>query len=356
MIKRINCIKPFYSLELHTQGRVSFCCPAWSKFGYIGSINNSSLEEIWNGELAQVIRKKVYSNDLTDVCKKEICPHLYNRKFMDIDRNNIITPFLTKLHTEEILKEKTYLTAKPTYITFANWHKCNLECIMCGPWRSIYKSNSNPLLDIKKKKEKIKKGKDAFLANKICKNLEKYFPYLKIIRFTGAGDPLIRDDTKNILLKKDKSSDLGIELATNGLLFTPRLWNSIKHNKFLKIDVSIDAATKSTYEKIRKGGSWERLMSNLNFISNLRRKGEVPSFILNFVVMRSNYREIVKFARLGQQLKCDRILFQKVRGDICNNENIFENKDYNCLNELKKIKRKALELDSEETKVEFINF
>ena len=34
-------------------------------------------------------------------------------------------------------------------------------------------------------------------------------------------------------------------------------------------EISVDAATKETYEKIRLGGKWEDIQFNLNYIKNI---------------------------------------------------------------------------------------
>ena len=50
------------------------------------------------------------------------------------------------------------------------------------------------------------------------------------------------------------------------------MWNSMKSiHPFVKVaEVSIDAATKDTYEnKTRLNGNWDKLLDNLKFIAKL---------------------------------------------------------------------------------------
>lgn len=351
---RIKCLKPFYSLELHAGGDVSFCCVEWSKVGYIGNIKDNSLEEIWNGKIAQYIREKMYNEDLTDVCKPDVCPNLYCGNYYNLCETNNSELVLNKAHIAEILERRTFLTVKPTYVNLANSSKCNLRCIMCGPWRKFYKQDVSSLEDITSKSEKIE-TKDKDLANKIYQEIQAHLPFLKILRLTGAGEPLYRNDILSILLSKNRYPEMKIELATNGLLLTPLIWEKIKHNSFSHIDVSVDAASKGTYEKIRRGGKWDILMDNLCFISKLRANKEISNFLLNFTVMKSNYHEILLFIQLGKDLGCDYIYFQRVRGDICNGENIFDDNNSLILDELKKIKTEAYELASPNCSIAFWN-
>ncbi|MEN6291952.1 MAG: hypothetical protein ABFD07_08065, partial [Methanobacterium sp.] len=74
-------------------------------------------------------------------------------------------------------------------------------------------------------------------------------------------------------------------------LLDENMWNRIKksHDYIKTIEISIDAATKDTYEKIRRGGNWERLIKNLNFISSIET---ISSKSYSFVVQDTNYKEM----------------------------------------------------------------
>jgi hypothetical protein len=70
-------------------------------------------------------------------------------------------------------------------------------------------------------------------------------------------------------------------------------------------EISIDACTKETYDKIRVGGNWKRLQKNLHFIftdiSNL-------DFVrMTFVVQDNNYKEMIGFIEMSDY-------FQKLNG------------------------------------------
>lgn len=110
-------------------------------------------------------------------------------------------------------------------------------------------------------------------------------------------------------------------------MFTPEFWESISQNRYESIDVSIDAATRETYQKVRCNANWDRLRLNLDFISELRRRNIFSFLSINFVVMKSNYQEMKDFVELGRKLGCDRISFKKIFGlaDISENINFSNN-------------------------------
>jgi molybdenum cofactor biosynthesis enzyme MoaA len=60
------------------------------------------------------------------------------------------------------------------------------------------------------------------------------------------------------------------------------------------VEISIDAATKETYEVIRRGGTWETLLLNLEFISTLG----LHDIRTSFVVQDTNYLEMNDFYNL----------------------------------------------------------
>jgi hypothetical protein len=59
--QRLFCSKPFESFEItqiNGRGGVYLCCPSWLDTP-IGNLRFQSVEEIWNGERAQDIRRSI---------------------------------------------------------------------------------------------------------------------------------------------------------------------------------------------------------------------------------------------------------------------------------------------------------
>lgn len=78
------------------------------------------------------------------------------------------------------------------------------------------------------------------------------------------------------------------------------------------LTVSIDAASKQTYERIRRNGNFDTLKQNMEFAADLRKKGELRYFRMNFVVQRDNYQEMVPFVQWGEALGVDEVFFTKI--------------------------------------------
>jgi len=105
-----------------------------------------------------------------------------------------------------------------------------------------------------------------------------------------------------------------LRLLTNGTLFTPEKWKELRSHTDAKImmTVSIDAATKETYESIRRGGHFDQLEKNMEYAAELRKRGELSYLRFNFVVQRKNYQEMIPFVEWGERLGIDECFFTKI--------------------------------------------
>lgn len=138
-----------------------------------------------------------------------------------------------------------------------------------------------------------------FIDSTITKITEKFSSTITMLYLSGSADPFASKSIRKFLLNLDlkKFPNLNhIHLHTNGLLFTEEIWNRLKHlHPLIKtVEISIDAATKETYEVIRRGGTWETLLKNLEFISTL----QLNDIRTSFVVQDTNYLEMSSFYEL----------------------------------------------------------
>lgn len=133
------------------------------------------------------------------------------------------------------------------------------------------------------------------------------------INITGSGDPFASLAFRHFLEEFDgtKYPNLIFDFQTNGLLFTPIIWDRLKkiHNNVGEVSISIDAATSDTYEEIRRLGNWNVLLNNMKFICDLRKDKKLKFVKVNFVVQDRNFREIPAFAELFIKMGCDAIFY-----------------------------------------------
>lgn len=144
---------------------------------------------------------------------------------------------------------------------------CNLRCKMCE-WRYKVPREDMPW-------ELYKRVIDEGLKLGMRKMV-----------LASRGEGLIHPKAaKMINYAHDKG--LGIELVTNLTVMNDELLDAVSNVN--RLAVSIDGATKETYEKIRKGANFKRTIDNLRRVAANKRKTRIQ---INYVLQKDNYQEI----------------------------------------------------------------
>lgn len=268
-LKNYVCSVPFNSLEIHNN--VCFvCCPSWLPNKI--ELKDYTLKNIYNSEPIIDIRNSILDGSFK-YCDKELCPYLsklvnYGEVSGPINLKNDIKTY------SPIIKNNT-----PDYLVMNFDRTCNYKCPSCRI--DLIVENSDGIERIQKTIEEI----DTYFSKNV-----------KTIYITGSGDPFVSVGFRNYLrnFKPEKYPNLStIHLHTNASMWNKQMWNSMPnvHKYVHTCEISIDAATKETYEnKTRLGGNWKNLINNLKFISTLP-----ISVKASFVVQDTNYMEMELF-------------------------------------------------------------
>ena len=150
----------------------------------------------------------------------------------------------------------------PRLIDWAITPKCNLSCRHCRGMAEGELSTER--------------------ARSLIDEMVKLRPGWVIVE---GGEPLLREDLFE-LLDLMRQKQLETHLITNGILLTPRMLTTLK-SLGVKVMISIDGATAATYEAIRGGASFEKVVEQAR---NCAKEGLLEA--LNFTVMKTNYAEI----------------------------------------------------------------
>ena len=95
-----------------------------------------------------------------------------------------------------------------------------------------------------------------------------------------------------------------LHIHTNAQLWAPEMWKTIPDEiqQMVKTaEISIDAASSQTDFINRRGGSFERLLENLEFISPFHESIPMELIGISMVVQENNFREMPDFIRLGKR-------------------------------------------------------
>lgn len=302
---KIPCYRPFTSVLIDDYGDVYFCCMAWQvdKSLKIGNLKDSTISELWNNEKAKEVRAAMYENKTKRYCSEKTCPIRLGNTQIDVSHltDNYYKDLFTENTVLEISAKKTSMSSFPSFIAIGLDRRCNLDCIMCTAKDIV----GMPFSEIET------------TVNKLFIDIKKNIHDVRRLFLSANGEPLMSKDILKLLKETAKLKDnkIAIEMLSNGNLLTPDLFDQIKHNNFFSMAFSVDAATKATYEMIRRKGNWDQLMKNLSYISRLREESKIRHFEINMTVMKLNYREIYDFITMGFQLGCDQVQLHPMRGE-----------------------------------------
>ena len=160
---------------------------------------------------------------------------------------------------------------------------CNLRCKMC-----YYSSDYN------RKKEQM----DLSLFRKIA---EQVFPKTRFLYLSCATEPLMNKEFASFVRTAGEFKVPFTSFCTNGQLLREDIIQACIDTGQSEIIFSIDGATAGTYEEIRRGGKWGRLLEKLDLLASMKQKlkAEKPVTRINFTCMMSNIHELPAMVRLA---------------------------------------------------------
>jgi spiro-SPASM protein len=125
------------------------------------------------------------------------------------------------------------------------------------------------------------------------------------------GEPLLNPDlVKMIRIAKDKNASKMIAFNTNGLLLDKKISEELVRSGLDYITISLDAFTKETYEKIKKGSDFEKVKENIKHLMIARERMEslTPKIFIQFIEMPENSKEKNDFFTYWSD-KADKVIF-----------------------------------------------
>lgn len=251
----------------NNDGNICLCPWMEPQNACIGNLNTDELEEAYNGGHANFLRSTM-DDQTFRFCRKEACPFIQNNELEEISPEEY-----------EHRKKDAYY---PTIINMAYDFVCNQYCETCR------KSVFVPSADYEEQMHKIRK--------KIAPHLN----CVKRITASGHGDPFASKYMMSLLENmRPKDPECSFLLETNGVFFDEKHWERIKHLAKFRIElvVTINSFDPFTYRHISRGGNYEKMIHNLDFMSRLRQKGELDHLTNTLVIQDRNFREIPAFIK-----------------------------------------------------------
>jgi len=146
------------------------------------------------------------------------------------------------------------------------------------------------------------------LADKVNEYLAKHNNIT--VHIGSDGDPFASLVYRYFMRTVPDNNTLRFNLQTNGLLMK-KMFDRL--NKILtRIDVlniSIDGASKETYELLRRGGQFEKLLENLEFIKDYHEQFRIR---FHMVVQKSNWHEMNNMLELADRFNAHEVIFNRI--------------------------------------------
>lgn len=170
----------------------------------------------------------------------------------------------------------------PKYVQIETVALCNARCSMCpaNEWtRDTYMME------------------DA-LFDKIAKELQSYSDWIKKVTIQLDGEPLLDKKLENRITALKEIGISCVAFSTNASLLSEKRARSIIDSGVDEVSFSVDGATAETFEKIRRGLSFEKCRTNLHKFIKLRNMLSADTSIrVRMTIQKANVHEYYDFVR-----------------------------------------------------------
>jgi hypothetical protein len=286
------CPAPFERFDIGPDGQVMVCCGHWLPT-HIGNFMTQPVQDVLNSPTAKAIRQSV-----TDGSYK-YCNHL-ECGIMTQDALPRRDELQRHPRVRKAISELNYEVDGIKEIMFAFDQTCNLSCPSCRTH-----------VITEKVSQSIEKARTVE---------EKLLPLLSdlhTLHINPAGELFGSKPSRKLLelINDERCPNLHLDIISNGTLFSREEWNKFPgiHNKVRSVRISIDAAHKETFEKLRRLGKYDIFVTNMRFLRELRLAGVIRQLKFSFTYQLDNFREMKEFVQFCDDMHADFAIFERLQ-------------------------------------------
>jgi radical SAM protein with 4Fe4S-binding SPASM domain len=177
-----------------------------------------------------------------------------------------------------------YVQVEPTIV-------CNLACSFC----------INPELN----------RSVRFMSAEQFEAILDKIPTLEKVSLVGIGEPLLNKDLMS-MLRAAKSRAIDVGFTTNGTIMPPRIVEEICEIDPNWLNISLDGATKATFEGIRHGADFDAILKNVERLMGAMDGAARTEVAVWFVGLNENIHELPDLVRLVDGLGIRSLFVQSV--------------------------------------------
>ncbi len=168
----------------------------------------------------------------------------------------------------------------PLMIGIESTNRCTLQCKMCPRTHEMKRPIGN--MDFK-------------IFTKIIDEIKHFTEFVWL---QDLGEPLLHPRIFDMIYYCRKNN-LPCGISTNSTVLTPDVADKLLVSGIYYILFAFDGATKETYEKIRVGGNYEKVVSNIKgFLEKKQKSGQEIFCAVQCIAMNETKKEIKEFKKM----------------------------------------------------------
>lgn len=196
------------------------------------------------------------------------------RSYTKIARTAIMHLFIREVFSRQPFPPSLFL--EPT-------NRCNMKCIFCLVDKSKHIIQNMPMKLYKR-----------IMEESITHGLRES------ITLSGNGEPLLHPEIVE-MVRIAKKSAYQVYLVTNGLSLSRTLSNALILNGLDIISIGLDGACKKTYESLRIGSSFDKVVENIKVLVELKKRIKSKIQInIHSVATKENKKETPQIKKMWE--------------------------------------------------------
>ncbi len=179
-------------------------------------------------------------------------------------------------------RDSAVLDYLPIKLDIENVSRCNFRCTMCqvSDWHKGQRAKDMPLESFKSL-------------------IDQQYGLIEI-KLQGMGEPLMQREPYFEMLKYARAREIWVRTTTNAsLLHLRENYARLIDADPNEVQISIDGADKQTFESIRRGSVFERVIANCRLINDYCEKKGVVRTKMWIVVQKGNRHQLAEFVSLA---------------------------------------------------------
>jgi len=268
-----RCARPFDTILIDKQGSCFACeCTAWLPQS-IGNLQVRDLSDIIDSDMHRMLQDSILDGSYR-YCNQAQCSYLRSGRFYEQTETNI------------------------KHLRLAIDDSCNLQCPSCRTGMVFHKQGAQFALGIK-------------LADRINEWLRLHQGNIQV-HIGSDGDPFASHVYRHFMRNTPDRQNITYSILTNGLMLRD-FHTSVPHviSKMDTLGISIDGATQGTYEKLRLGGRWDKIVDALECARDLKQSNG-HRFNMHMVVQQDNWHEMELMVALGTKYRADMVYLNPI--------------------------------------------